>query len=453
MAKTALATPDDPDEPGRAPKSSRRTNPKDTELGKEARARKRSRANGEGSIFPYRNGWACYVWVTTPAGDRRRKWRYGQSRDAVHDKYVKLLAEAADGPITTTIPTLDQHVAYWLAEAVIEPDYAPLTISTYETHTRLHIRPYLGSKRLDRLTIRDVRSWINKLRTTCQCCKQGKDAARRPAKRRCCALEKRKCCKQVLSERSVQDVLGCLRSVLSNAVTEEIISKNVATKLKLPRPRRTRVKPWSVKDASRFLEATREAGEALYAAFVLTLILGLRKGEVLGLTWEQVDLDAGELWVGEQLQRVRRQLLRRQVKTEASENGLPIPAICIAALRQRKEEQDADREQFADRWTETGLVFTTRYGTPIEPRNFNRSFDRWIEHLSLPRITVHGTRKTCATLLAALDVHPRIAMRILRHSKIAVTMEIYTEATDDDTREALRKLGSCLDGRPADGTR
>ena len=93
---------------------------------------------------------------------------------------------------------------------------------------------------------------------------------------------------------------------------------------------------------------------------------------------------------------------------------------------------------------DTGLVFTTRHGTPIEPRNFGRSFDRCIIAARVPRITVHGTRKTCASLLAALDVHPRVAMRILRHSKIAVTMEIYTEAPSDATRDALRKLGDWL---------
>ena len=200
------------------------------------------------------------------------------------------------------------------------------------------------------------------------------------------------------------------------------------------------------------VEATREAGEALHAAFVLSLVLGLRKGEVLGLTWELVDFETGELWVGEQLQRVRRQLLRRQVKTESSEAGLPVPDICITALKLRKEQQEQDREQHGDRWEETGLVFTTRYGTPIESRNFNRSFDRWIDQLGLRRITVHGTRKTCGTLLAALDVHPRVAMQILRHSQIAVTMEIYTEATSEATREALMKLGTTLDRSPTDRT-
>jgi hypothetical protein len=78
---------------------------------------------------------------------------------------------------------------------------------------------------------------------------------------------------------------------------------------------------------------------------------------------------------------------------------------------------------------------------PIEPRNFSRSFDARIGKANVSRITVHGTRKTCGSLLATLDVHPRVAMQILRHSKIAVTMEIYTEVPSADTREALRKLG------------
>jgi integrase len=95
-------------------------------------------------------------------------------------------------------------------------------------------------------------------------------------------------------------------------------------------------------------------------------------------------------------------------------------------------------------WAGTGLVFTTRFGTPIEPRNFTRSFDRRIAKAQVRRITVHGTRKSCGSLLAALDVHPRVAMQILRHSKIAITMEIYTEVVSSATSEALRRLGDQL---------
>ena len=183
----------------------------------------------------------------------------------------------------------------------------------------------------------------------------------------------------------------------------------------------------------------------LYPAYVLVLVLGLRRGELLGLSWELVDLDGGQLYIEEQIQRANGQLIRHRTKTEASEAPLPLPDLCVAALKLRKEQQDADREKTGDAWTDTGLVFTTRHGTPIEPRNFNRSFYRRLDKAVVSKIKLHGTRKTCGSLLAALDVHPRVAMQILRHSRIAVTMEIYTEIPSAATREALRKLGQWLD--------
>jgi integrase len=97
-------------------------------------------------------------------------------------------------------------------------------------------------------------------------------------------------------------------------------------------------------------------------------------------------------------------------------------------------------------WQDTGLVFTTTYGTPYEPRNFARHFALRCKKAGVRYIRVHDTRRTCGSLLAALDVHPRVAMQILRHSKIAITMEIYTEVPDARTRDALRRLGDQLDG-------
>jgi integrase len=90
-------------------------------------------------------------------------------------------------------------------------------------------------------------------------------------------------------------------------------------------------------------------------------------------------------------------------------------------------------------------VFTTRTGHPIEPRNINRAFNVWCARYGVRRITLHDTRRTCGSLLAALDVHPRIAMAILRHSRISLTMEIYTQVPDKVTRSALWRLSDWLD--------
>jgi integrase len=251
-------------------------------------AAKRNRANGEGSIFPYRNGFAAYAWVTKPDGKRTRKYVYGATREIVHDKWIKLQHQARHGPVATKVPTVASYLAYWLAE-VVRPNLAPLTYATYETLARLYIVPALGAKHLDRLQVRDVQGWVNANARTCQCCAQGKDAARPSQRRRCCAIGK--CCHDMPSARTVKGTRAVLRSALSRAMTEELVTKNVAALIRLPALRKRKGSAWSSDEARTFLESARAAGEPLYAAYVLVLVLGLRKGEVLGATWKALDWD------------------------------------------------------------------------------------------------------------------------------------------------------------------
>jgi integrase len=310
--------------------------------------RGRGRANGEGSIYPYKTGYAAYAWVTTPDGTRRRKYVYGKTREEVHEKWLKLQTASRAGAVATKSQSVGDYLRYWIAEVITElSGYAPQTVDRYDMHVRLYLIPGLGKHRLDRMSVRQVRAWLTELRTACQCCAQGKDVKRPVEKRKCCAIGK--CCESLLSERTVHDVLMVLRAALANAVREEIITKNVAALVRVSKPRKSRkVKPWSTDEARKFLESARSAYDTLYAAYVLILVLGLRRGEVLGLAWERVDLDKGELFISEQLQRVDGRLLRRQVKTEASEAPLPLPDICVAALKLRKEQQGHEREANRD---------------------------------------------------------------------------------------------------------
>ena len=404
--------------------------------------RGRARANGEGSIFPRGTGFAAYVWVTTPAGKRTRKYVYGRDRETVHRKWIALQQEAQRRPVATASPTVADYLGYWLRE-IIEPNRAPLTAATYDSLIRLYLVPGLGGKRLDRLSVRDVQSWINGLRTACQCCAQGKDAGRPEKRRRCCAVGK--CCRQTASARTIKDLRAVLRSALSAAEREELVSKNAAGLVTLRTGRSRRTQAWTSDEARAFLESARADQDPLYALYVLVLVLGLRKGEVLGLAWEDVDLDGEELAIRWQVQRVRRELLRRETKTDASDASLPLPAICVAALRLRDARQTADREAAGVAWQGTGLVFTGRLGTPVDPRTVNRVFTARCEKAGVRRITVHDARRTCASLLADLDVHPRVAMEILRHADVAVTMEIYTKVSSKQTRDALKRLGESLE--------
>jgi integrase len=158
----------------------------------------------------------------------------------------------------------------------------------YEFFSKAYINPSLGSKRLDRLTVRDVQLWMNDLRERCQCCAQGKDAARR--RPRCCAAGK--CCRQIASEWTRHQAWTILQSALSAAVREELVSRNVAALVKVSTPRARRTLVWTVDQSRQFLENARGENDPYYVAYVLMLVLGLRRGEVLGLGWDDVDLAA-----------------------------------------------------------------------------------------------------------------------------------------------------------------
>ncbi|MFH9824409.1 tyrosine recombinase XerC [Streptomyces bobili] len=402
------------------------------------------RGNGEGSIYPYKNGFAAYVWVDTPEGKRKRKYVYGKTREEVHDKWIKLHAEAKNGPVATRHRTLAAFLAYWL-DSIVKPNLAPLTYISYEGSVRLYIGPHLGTKRLDKLTVRDVREWLNKLAGICQCCAQGKDTKRPAERQRCCAVGE--CCEAYPSRRVVQAARDALRAALTHAVSEEEIGKNVASLVTVPKPRRRRIKPWSVVEASQFLADGAARGDHLFAAWMLVLCLGLRRGEVLGLTWKSVDFEAGEIYVDHQIQRASREILHRETKTEDSDDFLPLPDVCRTALVMRRAQQEADRKAAGDLWQdEHGLIFTTKYGTPIEPGNLTRMFALRARRAGLRMIPLRNTRHTCSSLLVALKVHPKVAQRILRHSQIAMTMEVYAEASEDQVRAAVRKLSKAMSG-------
>jgi Phage integrase, N-terminal SAM-like domain len=221
------------------------------------------RHSGEGSIYPVKDGYRGYVWCINSAGTRYRKYVKAKTYDGTRQAWLKLRDEASRGPVSSDVQKLADFLAYWLEE-VVAPNLAPKTYEKYEAFSRLHIVPYLGGKRLDKLQVRDIRQWLNKLATTCLCCTQGKDAARLEEKRRCCAIGK--CCHEVLSARSRKDARDTLRAALTCAVEDEIITRNPVTAVKLSgrrESRRRKRQAWTVDDARWFLESAWHAGEAL----------------------------------------------------------------------------------------------------------------------------------------------------------------------------------------------
>jgi integrase len=214
-----------------------------------------------------------------------------------------------------------------------------------------------------------------------------------------------------------------------------------------------------VDEARRFLESAREDNDPLYGLWVLILVLGLRRGEGLGLVDgdDTINEETEEIGLEWQLGRVGGHPLthKRQLKTDGSVETLPLPPIVLTAVRITRQLQASRRTESWPRVCICGerhqLLFTTSAGHPLEPRNVKRSFDSRCKRAGVRRIKIQDTRRTCGSLLAALDVHPRVAMAILRHSRIALTMEVYTQVPDKTTRDALKRLSDLLGDHLGDG--
>jgi integrase len=177
----------------------------------------------------------------------------------------------------------------------------------------------------------------------------------------------------------------------------------------------------------------------------VALSLGLRRGEALALHWADVDLVDGVIRVRHTLQRTGGQLRVGPVKTDGSERSVALPPGLVEALRRHRVQQAAERQAAGDDWREHGMVFTTKIGTPIEPRNLNRHFDRLCEKAVVRRIRVHDLRHSCATLLYDQGVPIERIQDVLGHSSPTVTKTIYVEVTRKIQKDAVDRLGFLFD--------
>jgi integrase len=217
----------------------------------------------------------------------------------------------------------------------------------------------------------------------------------------------------------------------------------VAREVSPPRYERREFEPLSPQEARALLAVA--ADDRLYAAYVLALLLGLRRGELLGLRWSAVDLRRGTLRVQVSLQRVGGQLAFTSPKTRRSRRAMPLPRAVVKVLREHKQRQAVERAE-AELWADEDLVFATSIGTPIEPRNLSRHFEALRERAKLRKVRFHDLRHGCASLLFELGVPLRMVMEILGHSQISTTSDIYTHVMPAQYREVADALDAWFDG-------
>jgi integrase len=370
----------------------------------------------------------------TTAGVPKRKYVYGDSWEEAHRKLVELKSQAQRGiPAPDRAWTLEEWMTYWLRVYVTE--LRPTTARGYESAVRLHLIPGLGKKRLASLQVHHVRVFLDVLRAKCLCCVNGWDRNRPPV-RQCCSVGN--CCQHVPGIRQVQYVHAVLRNALAHAEREELVPRNVAKLVKVKSPRYKVGQGLPVDDVKKLLQAVE--GHRLYPLYVVAATLGLRRGELLGMRWQDLDLDEGTWTPDKTVQRVDGQLRLVDTKTEDSDDVLPLPEWTWLVLLEHQERQAVERAQLAEVWQNYDLVFPSEIGTPMEPRNLNRHFARLREQAGLPTVRLHDLRHTVVSLLMELGVPPHVVQAIARHSDVKITMKIYAHANLAAMREGLGRL-------------
>ncbi|SEH03503.1 Site-specific recombinase XerD [Nonomuraea solani] len=379
------------------------------------RQRSRRRSQGEGSVHLRSDGrWAGVVDLGYIDGKRRRKTVYGRTEREALAKLAEVRDAQRKGLNLAAKP---RTVAEWLDEWIEmkrRQGTRPLTLRGYRQLIADHVKPSLGRKKLDKLSATDVRRLVE-------------------AK-----------AESGLSAATVKQIHGLIRNALADAEREELIHRNVAKLVKPPSIRREEARVLTIEEAKKLVEVIRD--DRLEAFWICALTLGLRRGELLGLCWGNVDFGNGLLAVRQSLQRAGGSLQFVDPKTDRSRRIVPVPDETLAALRKHKRAQAAERLAAGERWKDHGLVFASTIGTPIEPGNLSARWRSTRARARLGWLRLHDLRHACASFLLACGASPRTVMKTLGHSQIGLTMNTYTHVLPDIERAAVDAVAKKLFG-------
>lgn len=375
--------------------------------------------NGEGTVRRRKDGrWEARITTGHDLDGRPIRWSfYGRTRaDVVKDMQDALKDVRAGTYVPPSTATLGEWLDVWLREYV-RPSVRKTTYAQYESLTRLHVKPALAGHKVRDLQAADIQRLLNDELAT------------------------------GLSARTVRLLHTVLHASLKQAALEGIVIRNVADYVRKPRGPQRQMRVLTQDEMTRLLDVA--AGDRIGPALITLLGTGLRVGELIALQWSDVDLQEGILRVSRSASRVSRgdghtEIVIDEPKTLSGRRTIPLPAPVLEAVKEWRRRQAEERLQSGEHWHDTGLVFTGYLGVMLDRSNIRRSLDRLCRQAGIPHVGIHALRHTFATRMLEAGVPARIVQEMLGHSRVAVTLDIYTHVLPDQKRKAADILAGVL---------
>jgi integrase len=365
------------------------------------------RSKGEGAIYLRGDGrWEAQLRL----GAGRRKSVYGRTKREVLGKLREARWALKRGlPVSSRKLTLAEFLVRWLE--MIKGRVRASTYESYDLNAR-RVSAELGDVPVSSLSPALIQA-----------------AYQHPLRRG-------------LKPYSVLQVHRLLNRALTHAFHLGLASANPALLVFPPRPRRRETTALSADQLLLLLEKTR--GDRLHPLWVLLSSAGLRIGEALGLRWQDVDLDRGRISVSQALQRRRGAgLVFVEPKTAASRRAVELTQLALDAVSDQRRRQAA-LKLFKPAWQDSGLVFTSLSGAPMQPHQANVELTRALSALGLPHVRVHDLRHTAASVMLEAGIHPKVVQEMLGHKTIVTTLDTYSHVLPVLHGEAIRVLDAWL---------
>ncbi len=313
--------------------------------------------------------------------------------------------------------TLGDFLGQWLES---KRALRPSTVQAYRSHLDLYLLPLLG-----RIKLRELRpKHLDELYQVIAVGSRG-----RP-----------------LSPTTVRRVHATLRSALATAVRRRLVHDNPAAHVELPAMRPRQADLWTPEQLGAFLDSVSE--HRLYALFHVVALTGLRRGEAIGLRWDDVDLVRGVLRISQQVVELRGQLVVGQPKTRSGTRTVPLDLGTVDVLADHRQRQQREREAWGSAWQDTRLVFTYEDGRMLRPEYVTRHFQSLARRARLPVIRFHGLRHTSASLALAAGVPMRVVSDRLGHSSTVITADLYTHVSPAVAGSAAEAIAGAVPRRP-----